>query len=110
MKWYGKAVKTAKWGHGDTLDGQMMDRTFKSIEKEVTSLRTSALAGGPHGILPRWQGDLRREILLLPPMDRIERMSMGQLLEVQDKVNRIKAAMDRYSQDRFMELVGDKCR
>ena len=56
MKWYGKAVKTAEWGHGDTLDGQMMDRTFKSVEKEVTALRTSALAGGPHGILPRWQG------------------------------------------------------
>jgi hypothetical protein len=110
MKWYGKAVKKAELGHGDTLDGQMMDNTFKNLEKEVTVLRMSALEGGPHDVLPRWQGELRRAMLLLPPMDRIERMSMGELLEVRDKVDKIKADMDRYSQKKFMALTGDRCR
>jgi hypothetical protein len=100
-------VRTADWGHGDTLDGQMMRRELEAIRKDVESLRLAAETNRLDAVLPRWRGEIRHSILLLPPMERISRMSMGELAEVRDRIDRIKAATRRYNQNLFMEIMGD---
>ena len=70
-------------------------------------LRLAAETGGPDDVLPRWRGEIRHKILLLPPLDRISRMSMSELGEVREKVEKIRAAMKRYNQNVFMEIMAD---
>ena len=91
--------------HGDTLQGQMMDETRAGIIKEVTDLKVSA--GNLNEVLPRWRGEVRREILLLPPPSRIARMSMYEMEVVQQDLNTIKESIDKYNVQRMSEILGN---
>jgi hypothetical protein len=102
-----KSVKTAEWGHGDTLDGQLMKRELEGISKDLKKLRFAAETNHLDVVLPRWRGEIRHKILLLPPLERIARMSMSELSEVREKIDKIKAAMKRYNQNIFMEIMAD---
>ena len=66
------------WGHGDTLDGQLMRRTHKRVSADMEELKDLALAG-MRGVSDRARGELRRRILLLPAPGRVARMSMHEL-------------------------------
>jgi hypothetical protein len=102
-----RITKTAEWGHGDTLDGQMMKRELKKVSEDVRTLRAKAISGGPNEVLPRWKGEIRYKILLLPTLDKIARMSMSELGEVREQVDKIKASMSKYNQNFFMEIMKD---
>lgn len=103
MNWYG-ITREASWGHEDTLEGQYMRRLFREVRDEVDSLRKSAYHGGPAGVLPRWKGQLRQRILLLPPEPRIRHMSMHELKQLRESVDDIRRTMRRYSLRRFTEI------
>lgn len=108
MDWYQPLVKTAKEiGHGDTFEGQMLTQQKKRLAKEIDHLRMVAATGGPEAVLPRWRGEIRSKILLLPPVVRIENMSMFEVAEASVTVDLIKQSMDHYSAKRFMEIIGD---
>ena len=104
MHWY-KIAKEI--GHGDTLEGQFLKKELTRISHEVDRLRLLAGSGGPNGVLPRWRADVRRSILLLPPVERIERMSMCELQKVSKALENIHDSMRAYSVARFKEIQGD---
>ena len=109
MNWYRREplTKKAEWGHGNTLDGQLMKRELKSIAQDIKELRSKAETGHLNDVLPRWQGEIRNKILLLPSLNRVSRMSMSELKEVSEKISKIKSAMKRYHQNVFMEIMSD---
>jgi hypothetical protein len=96
MRWH----KTAG-GHGDTLDGQLMAKTYRELRADMEALKAMASTGGPAHVLPRWKGELRRRILLLPPLDRTHKMSMSELHEVRAVVDEIKRLVRRYDARRI---------
>ncbi len=102
MKWYKVAYEA---GHGDTLNGQYMNRELNRIAKELDRLRTSAQVGGPEDVLPRWRGDVRRRILMLPTREVISRMSMYELEQVSGEIDDILGTMAKFSVKRFKEIV-----
>lgn len=102
MHWF----KIVTAGHGDTLEGQMMKEEFFRLKSDIEQLRLSAMHGGPASVLPRWQGEIRHRILLLPPTDRVERMSMYELGELRKQVDAIKGHIDKYGRRRFEEILG----
>lgn len=105
MNWY-RVIKTAdEIGHGDTLEGQFMGREKQRIAKEIDKLRTIAAAGGPESVLPRWKGSVRQQILLLPAVAVMDRMSFMELQQVSAKIEAVHQAMERYSVSRFKEIV-----
>lgn len=108
MNWY-KVLKTAKVeiGHGNTLEGQMMKKEMERVAKEVDKLRTVAATGGPHGVLPRWRGDIRQQILKLPSLAALARMSMMEIEQVSKDLDGIQQSMKRYSASRMKEIMGD---
>lgn len=103
MIWYG-TVKTA--GHGDTMEGQHMRSTYSALRDEIEQLRESAIHGGPDKVSPRWRGELRRRILLLPPVGKLGRMSMYELGQLKLSVDSIKDDIKRRSVRRFEEILG----
>lgn len=103
MRWF---VKLAK--HGDTLRGQMMNQELAKVAKELKRLVAEALVGGPSSVLPRWRGEIRREILMLPAEERLSRLSMYEIEDLRHKLAKIKAKMERYDTRRFMEIMGTK--
>lgn len=106
MKWFSKFAR-ADFGHGDTLSGQMMKQERERLTNTVRRLKTEASTGGPESVLPRWRGELRRKILLLPALDRIANMSMYELRTIDTEVDGIKAAIERYDANRFLRVMGD---
>jgi len=109
MDWYQPFIKTAKpeIGHGNTLEGQMLKQEIIRLTKEVDRLRTLAATGGPDGVLPRWKGDVRQKIFLLPSLDVLPRMSMFELGKLSEQVAGIHKTMETYSASRFKEIIGD---
>ena len=106
MNWY-RVIKTAKdIGHGNTLEGQMYKQEMTRIKKEVDKFRLLAASGGPEDVLPRWRGELRRRIFMLPAEPTIERMSMMELKEVSKALESISATMKKYSAARLKEIMG----
>ena len=103
MLWYKKITKKA--GHEDTLDGQLMRKVHTALVYEIKQLKVSAWHQGPKSILPRWRGTVRDKILMLPALDKIDRMSMYELNQLQVEVNAIKSMTDKYSQTRFEEIL-----
>ena len=95
-----------KVAHGDTLHGELFDQTLNRVAKAMRSLVASAATGGPASVLPRWRGEIRREILMLPSEDKLGRMSMHELNEVDNKISDIASEMNKYSEKRFREITG----
>lgn len=107
MNWF-KLIKTAKEiGHGDTFEGQLYKREMERLAKEVDKLRTVAATGGPQSVLPRWRGEIRHKILLLPAKTAIVRMSMHELRQLSSSVTGIRELMDHYNAKRFKDIMGD---
>jgi hypothetical protein len=106
MNWTRKA-QSQPIGHGNTLNGERIARELRRIASEVQALRAEAAAGGPDDVLPRWRGDVRRMILMLPSTSALERMSMYELEEASARLDEVRASMDRYSAGRFREIMGD---
>lgn len=106
MRWYSRISKMAQseWGHGGTLDGQRMKRTYSEVKSDLEDLK--AQAGQLDEVLPRWRGEIRRKIFLLPAVDKLPRMSMHELLAVKSSMDDIKAQMRRYDHKRFSEIIG----
>ena len=92
MDWY-RHTKTA--GHGDTLDGRMMRSVLRELVRDVGEMRSMAAGPGIPGISPRWAGEVRRRVLLLPPVERVERMSMGELTDLRREVDEIRSEIGR---------------
>jgi hypothetical protein len=108
MRWF---VKIADKWHGDTLDGQLYKRELTRLSKVLVRLVRAAVAGGPESVLPRWRGDVRRSILLLPAANRLPNMSMMELRDLSNTIARIESDMRRYSHKRLNEIVegGSSC-
>lgn len=104
--WF-KIMKVANesWGHGDTLHGQMKERETKTIIEKITKLKIKASSPSSLGVLPRWAGEIRRKILLLPPVSRIGNLSMYELGKLADKVESIEDVMSRYRVSRIREII-----
>jgi len=102
MRWFTKIA------HGNTLDGQRHKQQLAKLTKDVRKLVSAALEGGPQSVLPRWRGEVRRAILMLPPEERLHKMSMYEIEQLQSKVAEIKAKMERYDTRRFLEIMGAK--
>lgn len=108
MRWF---VKIADKWHGDTLDGQLHRRELARLTKSLIHLVRIAVAGGPGSVLPRWRGDVRRSILLLPAAGRLPNMSMMELDDLSRTIAGIESSMRRYSNKRLNEIVegGQSC-
>jgi hypothetical protein len=89
--------KVADWGHGDTLEGQLMRRTLDGLAKRVADLRARAAANELGDVLPRWRGEIRRAILMLPTTERLARLSMMELEGLEKRVDEIASSMRRYT-------------
>jgi len=107
MDWYRKLITAHEIGHGNTMEGQMMIQHRQRLAKEISTLRTLAATGGPESVLPRWRGEVRQQILLLPAISRIEGMSMFEISQASESIDVIKKTMEHYSASRFKEIVGD---
>lgn len=109
MDWYQPLIKKAKQeiGHGDTLEGQMLKQELTRLTKEIDRLRTMAATGGPDDVLPRWKGEIRHKILLLPASDIMPRMSMYELKALSSQIDGIHETMKTYSASRFKEIIGN---
>ena len=106
MRWF---VKLADKWHGDTLEGQLYKRELSRISKDLTTLVRAAVMGKLGNVLPRWRGEVRRAILLLPAADKLPRMSMMELKDVSKTMTRIKSDIKRYNDKRMREiLAGDE--
>ena len=103
MRWY----KKADYGHGDTLDGQRLEAERAKLLKDLGGIRAKAARnGGLDDVLPRWRGEIRRKIVLLPTDERLGRLSMMEIDELASKVAAIRSEMDRYSSARAKEIEG----
>lgn len=105
MEWY-RQVKVADVGHGDTYEGKRLKGEITRLTHVIDKLRAEALNGGPSRVLPRWQGEVRRKILLLPATDRLARLSMMELERIGTRVDEINAEMARYDAARHKEITG----
>jgi len=101
MRWFTKIAE-----HGNTLDGKMYDQELGKVTKDLKKLVAEALSDGPKTVLPRWRGEIRRAILMLPPEEKLHRMSMYEIKKLKEKLADIKAKMERYDMGRFMTVVG----
>jgi hypothetical protein len=108
MRWF---IKIADKWHGDTLDGQLYTRELSRLTKSVIGLVRVAIVGGPGSVLPRWRGEIRRSILLLPAAGKLPLMSMMELRDLSDTIAGIESRMIRYSGKRLNEIVkgGPSC-
>lgn len=95
MDWY----KTAS-----TYEGEAIRRAVSDLTADIRRLKSDAASGGPSNVLPRWRGELRRSILLLPPTKVLGNMSMYELRELRSKVNDIESEIRRYDRARAEEI------
>jgi hypothetical protein len=103
MNWFRKIA-----AHGNTLDGQMFSQELVKLSKDVKHLVAEALDGGPNSVLPRWRGEIRRSILMLPVEERLPKLSMYEINELKTKVAEIKAKIEKYDTKRLIEIMGGK--
>lgn len=103
-RWY-SLMKTAA-DHGNTMSGQMKASEAEMLLKAVARLKNKAIANDMTDVLPRWQGEAKRMIFQLPPMDRIANMSMYELEQLSEHVENINDYMRRYSAKRMNEILG----
>ena len=61
---------------------------------------------GLEDVLPRWRGELKRKIVLLPTDERLGRLSMMEIEELSLKVEEIQSEMDKYSSSRLRGIAG----
>jgi len=73
-----------------------MDREMKKLYATISEMRSKAASGDMEHVLPRWRGELRREILMLPSPQRLPNMSMYELREVAAMVEKIQATEAKY--------------
>lgn len=106
--WFEK-LKTSSddWGHGDTMHGQMKIRETKSLIDKITKMKSKASSINTLGVLPRWAGEIRRSILLLPPVSKLENLSMYELGKLSKKVENIENAISIHRVSRLKEIIGD---
>src|SRR3972149_2557325 len=105
MRWYRIAKE---FGHGDTLEGQLLKKELARLTREVSDLKTAAAAGGPDSVLPRWRPDVRRSIHLLPSLERLPMMSMYELGQLSHDIQAIRAPMAKYNAGHMMAIMGAK--
>ena len=86
----------------------MMTQELNKVAKDVRKLVSEALVGGPSSVLPRWRAEVRRSILMLPPEERLGKLSMYEIDELKQKIAEIKVKMERYDTKRFLEIMGVK--
>lgn len=107
--WFGIEKKADKdydnWGHGDTLHGQMKQRETKALIEKMIKLKSRASSPSSLGVLPRWSSEVRRKILLLPPVSRIAGLSMYEIDKISSKVKEIEGIIDRYRTSRLLEIL-----
>lgn len=103
MRWFHRMTKVA---HGSTFYGELFSQTLDRVSGVVRSLTTEATLGGPRSVLPRWRGEIRRQILLLPPEERLPNMSMVELNALEKRIASIESDMQKYSAKRFREITG----
>lgn len=96
---------TNDWGHGDTLHGQMKQRETKALVDKISKLKIKAMNPSSLGVLARWSGEIRRKILLLPPVSRIPDLSMFEINKIAKNVSEIEQIIDRYRASRLMEIL-----
>jgi hypothetical protein len=106
VSWF-QLMKTANedWGHGDTLHGQMKERETKTLIEKINKLKQKASIPASLGILPRWTGEIRRKIILLPPTSRLGNLSMYEINKLARKVKDIEEVMARYRVSRLQEIL-----
>ena len=110
MKWYTfskKIIKKADFGHDDTLEGQFYNRQLNKIVEKISDFKSRLTSNSVMDVLPRQAGEIRRSILLLPPIDKIKKMSMYELKNLDKQVDSIEESMRRYSAKRLKEITGD---
>ena len=100
MRWH--VTKVADRG---TLDGEMMAREAKRLQRAILDLRGKA-AEGLSGVLPRWRGELKRAVRLLPPPEKVGRMCMFELEQVAAKVSEIEGTILKYDAARWGKADG----
>lgn len=100
-----KKADTNDWGHGDTLHGQMKNRETKILVEKIMKLKTKASNPKTMNVLPRWSGEVRRKILLLPPVSRVANLSMYEIDKLSKEVDRIEDIMARYRTSRLVEII-----
>lgn len=104
--WYSIIKQAEARGHGDTLHGERKRRESEALMRDISKLRKKAIANELEEVLPRWRGEARRKILLLPPVDRIHNMSMMELETLTSEVRDIRDYMQRYSSKRMSDILG----
>lgn len=97
MRWYKSA---------QTDNGEMMGRERRRLAEELDILRQAAASGGPDDVLPRWKGEVRRMILLLPSKEAMSRMSMMELKELSSKISDIRGLMEKFSASKLRGVLG----
>lgn len=102
--WF-QTIKTAGGNHGDTLHGQMRTQEAAEVERSIVTLKKKAVTNDLD-VLPRWAGEVKRKIYLLPPASRINSMSMFEISQVKSKLAAIKESMELYSSKRLSEITG----
>ena len=105
MNWYSRLQKIAV-GHGDTLHGQFLAKERERLANRVRNMRSAAASGGPDSVLPRWRGEIRRKMLMLPPSDKIAAMSSFELRDVDAEISEIERLSKRYNASRVMGVLG----
>lgn len=102
MDWY-KKIKTAS-EEKDTLHGQLMKKELERISSKIKDLKVMVSSGGPTDILPRWKGEVRQAIFMLPSTERLPAMSMFELDNVSVELKKIENALKRYSASKFNRM------
>jgi hypothetical protein len=97
MRWY-KAAQTD--------NGELMGREQRRLAEDLDILRREAASGGPSDVLPRWKGEIRRMILLLPSKEAMLRMSMMELKDLSSKISDIRGLMEKFSASKLRGVTG----
>jgi hypothetical protein len=79
-------------------------QVLQEVMGDVMKLREAAIADKMDNVLPRWRGEMRRRILLLPSVERLPRMSMMELDDLKVEVDSIWATAKRYNAKRIEDL------
>lgn len=88
-------------------NGESMKNKMVSLIKSINKLRKQAATYGPNSVVERWRGQIRDEILKLPSVTVIERMSWYELKELENQVHAITNKMDKYSISRWKNIFGE---
>ena len=103
--WY--SILKVAGDHGDTMRGQMLRQEATRLARTIGKLRGLAAGNELDGVLPRWRGEVRRSILLLPTADKVAGMSMWEIEGLSRRVESILGVARRYSSRRLAEILGN---